>query len=160
MAGEVADIDHVGGAHGERRGARGQNLIGQQRVAREAWIDTLIVPDAEVHIAAFQQSRLRRASASVSLTCTFGNRAVYRGRNVDKTLSIICGEAATFRRRCLRGGEIHALAQGADLAQDAAAVAERLLGDGGQDETAPDAIEELDAELLRDRVMCRERQAG
>jgi hypothetical protein len=79
MAGEAADIDHVGGAHGERRRARGQDLVGHQRVAREAWMDTLIVPDAEVHIAAFQQSYLRRAQRLGQL-----DLHVRKSRNVSR----------------------------------------------------------------------------
>src|SRR5262245_31562173 len=37
-----------------------------------------------------------RPRASCSFTCTLGKRSAYRGENVDKTLSIVCGGAATF----------------------------------------------------------------
>src|SRR3954469_12439370 len=46
-----------------------------------------------------------RPRASVSFTCTPGKRSAYRGRNVDKTLSIVC-----IVLRALRGpGSRHAI---------------------------------------------------
>ena len=55
---KAPDVDHFAGSNVERWIACGQDLVRQQRVAREGGIDTLIVPDAQVHLAAFQQGHL------------------------------------------------------------------------------------------------------
>ena len=83
--------------------------------------------------------------ASVSFTRTLGKRSAYRGRNPDRTLSIVCGGAANFNTlESPTLEQLDAFAERPHLAQHGAAIAEQLLASGGQEKAAADTVEKLE----------------
>ena len=87
-----------------------------------------------------------RPRASVSFTCTLGKRSAYRGRNFDKTLSIVCGGAATFSYPPVSAPkQVHPLAERVDVAQHVSTISEQLLTDGGQHKAASHTVKQLEA---------------
>ena len=149
MGRKAADVDHFAGSNVERWIARGQDLVRQQRVAREGGIDTLIVPDAQVHVAAFQQGHLGGSKRLGQFDLHVGKaRSVSRQECRQDALDHLRRGRHLQHATVAAPEQLHPLAQRADLTQDAAAVSEQLLADRSQDEAAPNAIEEPDAELL------------
>jgi len=72
-----------------------------------------------------------------------------RHRMVDKTLSVVCGGAATFSTPAFpRRMSPTPLAKRRGLAEQVTAILDQLLADRRQDETAPDALEQFQPELL------------
>src|SRR5260370_41995375 len=57
------DIDHASAAKLERRKVRGQYIVGRQYEALKPGIHALIMPDAEMDLAAFQQWHLVHAKS-------------------------------------------------------------------------------------------------
>src|ERR687887_2922082 len=58
-----SDIDHAAAAELERRKIRGQYIVGRQYEALKPGIHALIMSDAEMHLAAFQQWHLVHAKS-------------------------------------------------------------------------------------------------
>ena len=87
--------------------------------------------------------------ASVSLTRTFGKRSAKRGRNTARTLSIVCGGAATLRTPEFSAFEqLYAFAERSQLTEHPAAISEQLLASGGQEKSAADTVEKLEAAFV------------
>jgi len=81
--------------------------------------------------------------ASVNFTRTLGKRSAYRGRNPDKTLSIVCGGhlkdagVSTFE-------QLYPFAKRSQLTQHSAAISEQLFASGRQEKAATDTVKKLE----------------
>ena len=132
----------------ERWGARGQNLVRRQYATLEASI-ALIMSDAYVNLAAFQQCGL-------FATKGLGQDHVYIGKVL--CISRQKRRQDTFDRVRRRGNlqhpsvstleHFHPLAEPIDMGQYTATISEELLAFRGQDEAAPDAVEQPKPQLL------------
>ena len=148
MGREPADINGAGTAKLERWSAGGQDLVRWQYATLEASI-ALIMSDADVNLAAFQNGGLFATKGlgqfHMHIGKTFGISRQKRGQDAFD--------------RVRRGGNLqhppvstlehlHPLAERIDMGQYTASVSEELLAFGGQDEAAPDAVEQPKPQLL------------
>jgi hypothetical protein len=116
---------------------------------RAWWPLTLVVPDAQVNLAAFQQRHLGRPKGLGQPDLHVGEAHSVSGQKGRQNTLDHLRRGRHLQHAAVSATEqFCALAQRTDLAQDAAAISEQLLADGCQDETAPHAIKEPDAELL------------
>ena len=87
--------------------------------------------------------------ASVNFTRTLGKRSAYRGRNADKTLSIVCGGAATLSTpESSTFEQLYAFPERSQLTKHSAAIAQQLFASGGQEKPATDAVKKLEAAFV------------
>jgi hypothetical protein len=71
-----------------------------------------------------------------------GKRSAYCGRNVDRTLSIVCGGAAIQHAPVSTPEQFHPLAKHVDVPQYGAALPEKLLAFRSHHEAAADAVKQ------------------
>jgi hypothetical protein len=143
------DIDHAAAAKRKRRAARGQHIVRRQCEALEPRIHTLIMPDADMNLAALQQRHLIHPKSFHQLHAHIGEvfgipRQEFRQDALDRLR----------RRRELEHAEVSALkqldafAERPHLAQHAAAICEQLLAPGGQKKTAADPVKKLESTFV------------
>jgi hypothetical protein len=126
-------------------GGRGQDIIGRQCKALELGVDALIVPDAEMNLAALQQGhhfqakRFRQLHAHVGET--FGVSRQKSRQNAFDCLGR-CGQLEDAGVSALE--QLYPFAKRAHLTQYPAAISEQLLASGGQEEAATDTVKKLE----------------
>ena len=113
----------------ERWDAGGQNLIRRQYAALEASI-ALIVSDADVNLAAFQHGGLFATKGLGQFHLHIGKAFSVSRQEFDKTLSIVCGGAATFSTPLSpRRSTSTRSPSDVDMGQYTATISEQLLAD-------------------------------
>src|SRR5215510_3010046 len=143
------DVDHPGATDLERLVACGQHLVRRQDERLEPAMRPLIMPDADVNLAAFQHRDLFEAKRFDHFDVHVGKPlGVSRQESRQNTFDRVgwgrhpqCSAVAAPKQP-------DALAEPADLTEDAAAVAEQLLADGREHKAAPDTVEKVETELL------------
>src|SRR5262249_8700916 len=144
-----SDIDHASAAKLERRKARGQYIVGRQYEALKPGIHALIMADAEMDLASFQQWHLVHAKSLRQLHAHVGEAFGISRQE--------CGQDALDRlRRCghlEHAGvstfeQLYALAERSQLAKHPAAIAQQLLASGGQEKPATGAVQKLESAFV------------
>src|SRR5262249_39759015 len=144
-----SDIDHASAAKLERRKERGQYIVGRQYEALKPGIHALIMPDAEMDLAAFQQWHLVHAKS-------FRQPYAHVGEAFGISRQECGQDALDCLRRCghLEYAGVptfelfYALAKRSHLTEHSAAIAEQLLASGGQEKPATDAVKKLESAFV------------
>src|SRR6266566_3943258 len=149
MGCEGNDIDYAAAAELERRNARGQNIVGGQYDAFEPGIHPLIMSDADMNLAPFQQGHLVHAEGFGQFD-TYAREAfgVLRQEPGQDALDRLRGCGHLEHAGVFTFEEFYALAKRCQLAQHSSAVSEQLLTSGCQEKTATNAVEKLESALV------------
>ena len=123
MGCERNDIDHAAAAKLERRAARGQHIIGRQCEALEPGVHALIMPDADMNLAALQQRHLIHAKSLRQLHAHVGEAfGISRQESRQDALDRLrrCGHLEHAEVSALE--QLYAFAERSHLTQHAAAI--------------------------------------
>ena len=140
---------NAGAAEQERRGAGGQDVVGRQCDALEPGVHALIVPNADMNLAAFQQGHLVHAECFRQLQAyvgkPFGISRQESGQNALDGLGR-CGQLEHAGISTLE--QLYAFAKRAHLTQHSATIAEQLLASGSQEKPAADTVKKFETAFV------------
>jgi hypothetical protein len=144
-----SNIDQVAVAKSKRCTVRSENIIGRQCEAIEPGVHTLIVPDPDMNLAAFEQRYLVHAESIRQLDAHIGEAlGVSRQESGQDALDRLRRRSHLEYAGISTFEQLDPLAERSELTQNAPTIFQELLASGGQEKAAADAIEQLKATFI------------